>query len=172
MENRFQKIIDKIKERPEYYVSDEFKKYGFEKNNTFEYKLYDVFDEWIAGCILHYSYPPGHKSSGTVETVVGCVWNLHTGDCIVGSEEEANRYVIAIADLNAYDPNTIRFNSFEIPVEFREFLILTNANPDSIPGSELHIISLDVGAVLQYTSDLPFEMYFDTTFVVTDDTAV
>jgi hypothetical protein len=90
MENRFQKIIDKIKERPEYYVSDEFKKYGFEKNNTFEYKLYDVFDEWIAGCILHYSYPPGHKSSGTVETVVGCVWNLHTGDCIVGSEEDSD----------------------------------------------------------------------------------
>lgn len=88
------------------------------------------------------------------------------------AKEKADRYVIAIADLNAYDPNTIRFNSFEIPVEFREFLILTNANPDSIPGSELHIISLDVGAVLQYTSDLPFEMYFDTTFVVTEDTAI
>lgn len=87
MENRFQKIIDKIKSGDKYLFSDEFKKFGFEKNNTFEYKLYDVFGEWITGCILNYSYPPGHKNAGIVETAVGCVWNIITGDCIIGAEE-------------------------------------------------------------------------------------
>ena len=39
MGNRFQNIIDKIKGDEGYLFSEEFKKFGFEKNSTFNYKL-------------------------------------------------------------------------------------------------------------------------------------
>ena len=92
MGNRFQNIIDKIKGDEGYLFSEEFKKFGFEKNSTFNYKLYDVFGEWVTGCILDYTYPPGHKYAGEVESAVGCVWNIVTGDCIIGAGEIDPRF--------------------------------------------------------------------------------